>query len=153
MKGSGVRVPASALGFQPRALSGVNVGVNTISLVDANSFWIDAYFEETNLVHVTVGDPAQAGYGNGYNYGYDDAMARRDRDAHYRAEAWRAQPVGLITVDTGAIAFGYSDGYWDNSHNWHRWHDKSEMRAYRDRNGSHYYDRDHSHYDNDGWQR
>jgi multidrug resistance efflux pump len=37
----------------------VNVGVNTISLVDANSFWIDAYFEETNLVHVAVGDPAQ----------------------------------------------------------------------------------------------
>ena len=102
---------------------------------------------------VTVGDPAQAGYGNGYNYGYDDAMARRDRDAHYRAEAWRAQPVGLITVDTGAIAFGYSDGYWDNSHNWHRWHDKNEMRAYRDHSGSHYYDRDHSHYDNDGWQR
>src|SRR6476620_6513870 len=27
----------------------VNVGVNTISLVDANSFWVDGYFEETNL--------------------------------------------------------------------------------------------------------
>ena len=37
----------------------VNVGVNTISLVDANSFWIDGYFEETSLAHVSVGDPAQ----------------------------------------------------------------------------------------------
>jgi multidrug resistance efflux pump len=37
----------------------VNVGVNTISLVDAHSFWIDGYFEETNLVKVSVGDPAQ----------------------------------------------------------------------------------------------
>jgi multidrug resistance efflux pump len=37
----------------------VNVGVNTISLVDAHSFWIDGYFEETNLVKVGVGDPAQ----------------------------------------------------------------------------------------------
>src|SRR5882757_7117573 len=36
----------------------VNVGVNTISLVDANSFWVDAYFEETNLASIRVGDPA-----------------------------------------------------------------------------------------------
>jgi multidrug resistance efflux pump len=37
----------------------VNVGVNTISLVDANSFWVDGYFEETNLAPIRVGDPAQ----------------------------------------------------------------------------------------------
>jgi multidrug resistance efflux pump len=37
----------------------VNVGVNTISLVDADSFWIDGYFEETNLAPIRAGDPAQ----------------------------------------------------------------------------------------------
>jgi multidrug resistance efflux pump len=37
----------------------VNVGVNTISLVDADSFWVDGYFEETNLGPIQVGDPAQ----------------------------------------------------------------------------------------------
>jgi multidrug resistance efflux pump len=37
----------------------VNVGVNTISLVDADSFWVDGYFEETNLGPIRVGDPAQ----------------------------------------------------------------------------------------------
>jgi multidrug resistance efflux pump len=37
----------------------VNVGVNTISIVDANSFWVDGYFEETNLAPIRVGDPAQ----------------------------------------------------------------------------------------------
>lgn len=37
----------------------VNVGVNTISLVDANSFWVDGYFEETALAPIRVGDPAQ----------------------------------------------------------------------------------------------
>jgi multidrug resistance efflux pump len=37
----------------------VNVGVNTISLVDANSFWVDGYFEETNLAPIRVGDPAR----------------------------------------------------------------------------------------------
>ena len=37
----------------------VNVGANTISLVDANSFWVDGYFEETNLAPIRVGDRAQ----------------------------------------------------------------------------------------------
>src|SRR5262249_34548140 len=37
----------------------VNVGQISISVVDADSFWIDAYFEETNLEGIHVGDPAQ----------------------------------------------------------------------------------------------
>jgi multidrug resistance efflux pump len=37
----------------------VNVGLNTISLVDADSFWVDGYFEETNLAPIKLGDPAQ----------------------------------------------------------------------------------------------
>jgi len=37
----------------------VNVGVNSISLVDADSFWVDGYFEETSLAPIQVGDPAQ----------------------------------------------------------------------------------------------
>jgi multidrug resistance efflux pump len=35
-----------------------NVGQNEISVVDADSFWIDGYFEETNLEPIQVGDPA-----------------------------------------------------------------------------------------------
>jgi multidrug resistance efflux pump len=34
------------------------VGQNKISLVDADSFWIDGYFEETNLGAIHEGDPA-----------------------------------------------------------------------------------------------
>lgn len=37
----------------------VNVGVNAISVVDANSFWVDGYFEETNLAPIQIGDQAQ----------------------------------------------------------------------------------------------
>src|SRR5256885_2624360 len=36
-----------------------NVGQNEISLVDADSFWVDGYFEETNLEPIRVGDPAR----------------------------------------------------------------------------------------------
>jgi multidrug resistance efflux pump len=35
-----------------------NVGRNEISLVDADSFWVDGYFEETNLDRIQIGDPA-----------------------------------------------------------------------------------------------
>jgi RND family efflux transporter MFP subunit len=36
-----------------------NVGTNVISLVDADSFWVDGYFEETNLEPIRVGDRAE----------------------------------------------------------------------------------------------
>jgi multidrug resistance efflux pump len=36
-----------------------SVGTNLISLVDADSFWIDGYFEETSLEPIQVGDPAE----------------------------------------------------------------------------------------------
>lgn len=36
-----------------------NVGQNLISLVDADSFWVDGYFEETALDRIHVGDPAE----------------------------------------------------------------------------------------------
>jgi len=36
-----------------------NAGVNAISLVDANSYWVDGYFEETNLGMIQAGDPAR----------------------------------------------------------------------------------------------
>jgi RND family efflux transporter MFP subunit len=35
-----------------------NVGQNEISLVDADSFWVDGYFEETNLGSIHEGDSA-----------------------------------------------------------------------------------------------
>ncbi len=56
----------------------VNVGVNTISLVDANSFWIDGYFEETTVAPIRVGDPAQIKL-MGYSQiirGHVDSIAR-----------------------------------------------------------------------------
>jgi multidrug resistance efflux pump len=36
-----------------------NAGANIISVVDANSYWVDGYFEETNLAPIRVGDPTR----------------------------------------------------------------------------------------------
>jgi multidrug resistance efflux pump len=36
-----------------------NVGQNVISVVDADSYWVDAYFEETQLASIHDGDPVR----------------------------------------------------------------------------------------------
>jgi multidrug resistance efflux pump len=36
-----------------------SVGRNVVSIVDADSFWVDAYFEETEIASLKEGDPAQ----------------------------------------------------------------------------------------------
>lgn len=74
----------------------VNVGVNTISVVNANSFWIAGYFEETNLAPIRVGDPAEIklmGY-SGIVRGHVDSIAREINVAN-------AQPngQGIATVN------------------------------------------------------
>jgi multidrug resistance efflux pump len=55
-----------------------NVGQNEITLVDADSFWIDGYFEETSLGPIHEGDPAEARL-MGYSQivrGHVDSIAR-----------------------------------------------------------------------------
>ncbi|HTW73096.1 MAG TPA: HlyD family secretion protein [Acetobacteraceae bacterium] len=74
----------------------VNVGVNTISLVDAHSFWVDGYFEETNLAPIRVGDPAEIklmGYSQVLR-GHVDSISREINVAN-------AQPndQGIATVN------------------------------------------------------
>ena len=74
-----------------------NVGENVISLVDADSFWIDGYFEETNLEPIQVGDPASIklmGYSQTIR-GHVGSIARGINVAN-------AQPngQGLATVNT-----------------------------------------------------
>jgi len=74
----------------------VNAGVNTISVVDADSFWVDGYFEETNLAPIRVGDAAQIRL-----MGYDQIL-RGHVDSVARAiNVSNAQPnnQGVATVN------------------------------------------------------
>lgn len=55
-----------------------NVGQNLISLVNSDSFWVDGYFEETNIEGIRVGDPASVklmGYSDVVQ-GHVDSIAR-----------------------------------------------------------------------------
>ncbi len=72
------------------------VGKNLISLVDSDSFWVDGYFEETNLDRIRKGDPATIKL-MGYRrivHGHVDSIARAINVAN-------AQPndLGLATVN------------------------------------------------------
>jgi RND family efflux transporter MFP subunit len=37
-----------------------HAGVTNISVIDADSYWIDGYFEETKMAHICIGDRAEA---------------------------------------------------------------------------------------------
>jgi multidrug resistance efflux pump len=62
LKRTQVRSPVN--GFVTNLLMRVgdyaHTGTVNISVIDANSYWIDGYFEETKLAHICVGDLAEA---------------------------------------------------------------------------------------------
>jgi multidrug resistance efflux pump len=74
----------------------VNIGVNTISLVDAHSFWVDGYFEETNLAPIRAGDPAQIKL-----MGYDQIVRGHVNSIARAINIPNAQPnaQGIATVN------------------------------------------------------
>jgi hypothetical protein len=43
-----------------------------------------------------------------------------------------------VAVSLGNAAFGYSDGYWDRDHQWHKWRNKAESQYFRTHYGEHY---------------
>ena len=76
----------------------VNIGSNTISVVDADSFWVDGYFEESNIEPIHVGDPAQVklmGYPQVVR-GHVDSIARAINVAN-------AQPNGQGVANVNPI--------------------------------------------------
>lgn len=73
------------------------------------------------------------------------SAAHYDRHDHGRSNT-------VLTVGFGDIAFGYNDGYWDNSHRWHRWNSTRDFHNYRD-HGNNYHRWNHNRDHDNGWQR
>ena len=63
-----------------------------------------------------------------------------------------ARDAFTFSFDTGAVAFAYSDGYWDNSHTWHKWRNSTEARQYRTHYADHYVAHRHTKDKNQGWR-
>jgi RND family efflux transporter MFP subunit len=73
-----------------------HVGVTNISVIDADSYWIDGYFEETKMAHVCVGDRAEA-----VLMGYRDPIVGRVESVTRGISVSNAAPStqGLPNVD------------------------------------------------------
>lgn len=39
--------------------------------------------------------------------------------------------AATVGFNIGNVSLGFTDGYWDNSHHWHRWSHRSDMERYR----------------------
>ena len=73
-----------------------HVGTTNVSVIDADSYWIDGYFEETKMAHVCVGDRAEAQL-----MGYRDPIVGRVQSVTRGISVSNAAPStqGLPSVD------------------------------------------------------
>jgi RND family efflux transporter MFP subunit len=73
-----------------------HVGTTNISVIDADSYWIDGYFEETKMAHVCIGDRAEAAL-----MGYRDPIVGRVQTVTRGISVSNATPStqGLPNVD------------------------------------------------------
>jgi len=92
--GYGPQWPVSNLRVAKR--NGPQAGTNNISVIDADSYWIDGYFEETKMAHVCVGDRAEAAL-----MGYRDPIVGRIQTVTRGISVSNATPStqGLPNVD------------------------------------------------------
>jgi len=49
-----------------------------------------------------------------------------------------------VGFDIGNVAIGYSDGYYDNGHHWHRWAHRDDLAAYRGAHADSYHEWRHN---------
>jgi hypothetical protein len=65
--------------------------------------------------------------------------------------AANANAADVVVFDPGTVAYGYNDGYWSRTHEWHAW-DKPEYReSYRTSPEAKYYEWGHDRDPNHGW--
>jgi hypothetical protein len=57
-----------------------------------------------------------------------------------------------FSFDVGNVRMGYTDGYWDNGHHWHKWRNAREHHAFRDAYHDRYMASRHTRYPNAGWR-
>ena len=73
-----------------------HAGATNISVIDADSYWIDGYFEETKMAHICIGDRAEAEL-----MGYRDPIIGRVESVTRGISVSNAAPStqGLPNVD------------------------------------------------------
>ncbi len=73
-------------------------------------------------------------------------------DRHHMSDRDDRAGGAMVAFDFGTVRYGYSDGYWDNGHQWHAWNNDGDMQTYRTRPGAAYHDWHHDRDGKDGWE-
>jgi hypothetical protein len=69
------------------------------------------------------------------------------------ATAFSAQAADtVVTFDPGNVAYGYSDGYWTNKHEWRTWEKPEYVETYRKSPSARYYEYRHDRDADMGWR-
>lgn len=55
-----------------------------------------------------------------------------------------ANAAPRVTFDFGNVSLGYSDGYYDNDHHWHRWAHRHDAEQYRSMHAENYHEWRHN---------
>lgn len=123
----------------------VAIAAALLSALPATARGRDSSPSERAQTEALNADAVDRAHGNaGADRASDRFMGHRDGDGRSN---------NTIMIDFGAIAFGYSDGYWDTGRRWHAWRNADEARDYRNHHGSNYRDRHHDRYRDNGWRR
>ena len=58
----------------------------------------------------------------------------------------------VVQFDPNSVAYGYNDGYWSRTHEWHAWDQPSHREAYQKAPGVQYYEYAHTRDADQGWR-
>lgn len=110
----------------------------------------DGYWDNNRGWHNWRNDGEREYYRNHHRDNYRSGYHHR-----YRDQGWMGGDHSAVGVsfNFGDVAYGYQDGYWDNSHRWHTWRDRAEHDSYRSHHGNNYRSGNHDRYHGQGWQR
>jgi hypothetical protein len=66
------------------------------------------------------------------------------------ASAYAADVV--VQFDPSTVQYGYNDGYWSRTHEWHKWESPQHVEVYRKAPNAQYYEYAHTRDPDQGWR-
>jgi hypothetical protein len=62
-----------------------------------------------------------------------------------------ANAADVVVFDPGTVAYGYQDGYWSRTHEWHAWAKPEYRDTYRTAQAQYFHDWNHDRDADHGW--
>ncbi len=113
-----------------QAVDNITVGIGPAGIVFG---YTDGYWDSSRRWHRWENRRAFERFKSEHQDRYFDRPQTRDRrDGLREDDKW---------WDRGGIAFGYSNGYWDNEGRWHKWQNQQAARQFSAEHRDKYFDR------------